>query len=84
MHAVVTVEPGYPPTINDSDFANFTLEVAGDLLGSTKAGRMPAPVMGAEDFSYVLRATAGRDRVPRRVPAGHAPRRTRTRATRTA
>jgi hippurate hydrolase len=22
MHAVVTVEPGYPPTINDSDFAN--------------------------------------------------------------
>ena len=59
MHAVVTVEPGYPPTINDSDFANFTLEVAGDLLGSTKAGRMPAPVMGAEDFSYVLEHRPG-------------------------
>ena len=59
MHAVVTVEPGYPLTINDNDFADFTLDVAGDLLGSTKAGRMPTPVMGAEDFSYVLQHRPG-------------------------
>jgi len=58
-NAVVTVEPGYPPTINDNDFANFALEVAGDLLGAAQAGRMPAPVMGAEDFSYVLERRPG-------------------------
>jgi amidohydrolase len=59
MSAVVTVEPGYPPTINDSDFANFALAVCGDLLGAAQAGRMPAPVMGAEDFSYVLEQRPG-------------------------
>jgi amidohydrolase len=59
MDAAVLVEPGYPPTINDEAFANFALEVAGDLLGAQNASRMPAPVMGAEDFSYVLEQRPG-------------------------
>jgi amidohydrolase len=59
MDATVGVEPGYPPTVNDEEFADFALEVAGDLLGTEHAGRMPAPVMGAEDFSYVLEQRPG-------------------------
>ena len=53
------VEPGYPPTINDDAFAGFALEVATDVLGAANTGRMPAPVMGAEDFSYVLEQRPG-------------------------
>ena len=59
MTAVVVVEPGYPPTINDDAFAAFALEVAADVVGASNAGRMPAPVMGAEDFSYVLEQRPG-------------------------
>jgi len=59
MDAAVQIEPGYPPTVNDEDFAAFTLEVATDLLGAPNAGRMPAPIMGAEDFSYVLEQRPG-------------------------
>jgi hippurate hydrolase len=59
MDATVTIEAGYPPTINDDAFATFALDVAADLLGETNAGRMPAPIMGAEDFSYVLEQRPG-------------------------
>jgi hippurate hydrolase len=59
QQAVVTIEPGYPPTLNDDGFAAFVLEVATDVLGPAHAGRMPAPVMGAEDFSYVLEQRPG-------------------------
>jgi hippurate hydrolase len=54
MRGVFTVEPGYPPTVNDHGVADLATEVAGELLGPECAGRMPAPIMGAEDFSYVL------------------------------
>ena len=54
-----TVEPGYPVTVNDDDFADFALDVATDLLGRKRVGRMPTPVMGAEDFSYVLQQRPG-------------------------
>ena len=57
--AVFIVEPGYPPTINDDAFAGFALEVATDVLGAANTGRMPTPVMGAEDFSYVLEQRPG-------------------------
>ncbi|MET1002055.1 MAG: M20 family metallopeptidase [Acidimicrobiia bacterium] len=59
MAATLTIEPGYPPTVNDEGFAGFALAVAADLLGVANTGRMPAPVMGAEDFSYVLEQTPG-------------------------
>ena len=59
MRAELTVHQGYPVTINHDDSANFALQVASDLLGADGAGRMPAPVMGAEDFSYVLQRTPG-------------------------
>ena len=59
MHAELHVLPGYPVTVNADDGANFVLRVAGHLLGAEHAGRMPAPVMGAEDFSYVLQRRPG-------------------------
>jgi len=46
-------------TSNDDDSASFALRVAADLLGADASGRMPSPVMGAEDFSYVLQQTPG-------------------------
>ncbi len=59
MHAELYVKRGYPVTTNDDESASFALRVAGELLGADAAGRMPAPVMGAEDFSYVLQQTPG-------------------------
>ena len=59
MTATVTIEPGYPVTVNDDDFATFALDVATTLLGRSRVGRMPTPVMGAEDFSYVLQQRPG-------------------------
>ncbi len=59
MRAEVTVTPGYPPTINDSGFVSFVERVARDVLGEKSYIEMPAPVMGAEDFSYVLRERPG-------------------------
>jgi amidohydrolase len=59
MRGELTVHHGYPVTVNDDDGAEFALRVAGGLLGAEGAGRMPAPVMGAEDFSYVLQRRPG-------------------------
>lgn len=55
----VDVEQGYPVTVNDSGFADFAAGVARDALGPGKVVEMPAPVMGAEDFSYVLGRVPG-------------------------
>jgi amidohydrolase len=58
-----TAEPeivlGYPVTSNSDDFADFTLGVARQVLGESKVTRMPHPIMGAEDFSYVLQRVPG-------------------------
>jgi amidohydrolase len=59
MTASVEVVPGYPVTVNDDGFATVALETATDLLGKERVGRMPTPVMGAEDFSYVLQKRPG-------------------------
>ena len=57
--ATVEIEPGYPVTVNDADAAAVVHRVAGDVLGSGRAFTMPAPVMGAEDWSYVLQRVPG-------------------------
>lgn len=50
---------GYPVTVNDPGGADFGLDVATELLGQHSVARMPNPVMGAEDFSYVLQRVPG-------------------------
>jgi hippurate hydrolase len=59
--AEVTVEivDGYPVTVNDKSQANVVLGLAGELAGVDKTLRMPNPIMGAEDFSYVLQQIPG-------------------------
>ncbi len=59
MRAELTVHRGYPVTVNHDDSADFASRVATGLLGPHGSGRMPAPVMGAEDFSYVLQERPG-------------------------
>lgn len=59
MQADLRVDEGYPPTVNDAGAAAFVLRVASGLLGEHRTGRMPTPVMGAEDFSYVLERRPG-------------------------
>jgi hippurate hydrolase len=55
----VEIEPGYPVTVNDADFTAVVVDVARGLLGDDDVIVVPAPIMGAEDFSYVLEEVPG-------------------------
>ncbi|HSJ90633.1 MAG TPA: M20 family metallopeptidase [Ilumatobacter sp.] len=79
-----TAEPevvlGYPVTSNHEQFAEFTLDTARDVLGERSVHRLPHPIMGAEDFSYVLQRVPGTmmflggthpDRDVSKAPANH-------------
>jgi amidohydrolase len=57
--ADVEIEPGYPVTVNDPAFTEFVSDVAQELLGADAVRAMEAPIMGAEDFSYVLQQVRG-------------------------
>jgi hippurate hydrolase len=50
---------GYPVTVNDPRAAAQVLDAAAGLLGPEASAPMPAPLMGAEDFSYVLQKVPG-------------------------
>ena len=50
---------GYPVTVNDARVAAEVLDTATDLLGAPASSLMRAPLMGAEDFSYVLEKVPG-------------------------
>jgi amidohydrolase len=52
-------EEGYPVTVNDPAAAAAVLEAATELLGKRASLLSPAPLMGAEDFSYVLQRVPG-------------------------
>jgi amidohydrolase len=52
-------EEGYPVTVNDPTAAAAVLEAATELLGKRASLLSPAPLMGAEDFSYVLQRVPG-------------------------
>jgi hippurate hydrolase len=55
----VEVTLGYPVTVNGASFTDFSMDVARDVLGDDKVVRLPNPVMGAEDFSYVIEQVPG-------------------------
>jgi hippurate hydrolase len=50
---------GYPVTVNDPQVVAQVLESAAGLLGQRATAPMPVPLMGAEDFSYVLQRVPG-------------------------
>ncbi len=57
--AEVDIEIGYPVTVNHDDAAAIVHRVAGEALGDERALLLPSPVMGAEDWSYVLQQVPG-------------------------
>jgi amidohydrolase len=59
VEALVQLNRGYPVTVNDAAFEQFSQRVARDLLGARGVIEFEAPVMGAEDFSYVLQRSPG-------------------------
>jgi hippurate hydrolase len=52
-------EEGYPVTVNDARVAARVDAVVSGLLGAGAVDRLTNPLMGAEDFSYVLQAVPG-------------------------
>jgi len=57
--AAVELIRGYPVTSNDAGFAAFVLDTAREILGPERVTPMRHPVMGSEDFSYVLQRVPG-------------------------
>ena len=59
MTAQVSLEEGYPVTVNDPRAVDLTRRTVSALWGEEDWRPMAHPVMGGEDFSYVLEETPG-------------------------
>ncbi len=57
--AEVEIVPGYPVTVNDEEVGRHVLDLAATAIGATWSEPMADPLMGAEDFSYVLEQVPG-------------------------
>lgn len=57
--AEVHIEPGFPVTVCDPRAVSLGREAIGRLFGMDAWKDLPAPIMGAEDFSYVLEKAPG-------------------------
>jgi hippurate hydrolase len=53
------LNPQYPVTVNDADRTAGTTDVLAGLFGAERVQRLENPLMGAEDFSMVLREVPG-------------------------
>ena len=53
------IEPGYPVTMNDAAVTAWIRSLAVAVAGDSMVEDLAAPVMGAEDFSYVLQRVPG-------------------------
>jgi amidohydrolase len=54
----LTYERGYPVVVNHASHTAFATQVAKDVAGEGNVHKMP-PMMGAEDFAYMLEARPG-------------------------
>jgi hippurate hydrolase len=59
MKGLLTIHPGFPVTLCDPRAVDLAQAVSADLFGAGTFHRLPAPIMGAEDFSYVLEHAPG-------------------------
>ncbi|TDD50036.1 amidohydrolase [Nonomuraea terrae] len=73
---------GYPVTVNDESESEFVGRTADELFGPGRFYVAPQPIMGSEDFSYVLESVPGAftflgacppDRDPATAPYNHSP-----------
>ncbi|TGQ77884.1 M20/M25/M40 family metallo-hydrolase, partial [Mesorhizobium sp. M2D.F.Ca.ET.206.01.1.1] len=55
----VDYDANYPVTFNHADETVFASDVAADVAGDAQVHRAIQPVMGGEDFSYMLEARPG-------------------------
>ena len=69
----VELEPGYPVTVNDAAASDFLEGVARAIDPPAGVHRLEHPVMGAEDFSYVLQRVPGAFAFLGAVPDGEDP-----------
>jgi hippurate hydrolase len=69
--AKIEITRGYPVTINHPGFVDFARTIATELLGADNYIDSPAPIMGAEDFSYVLQRMPGCMMFLGVMPDGH-------------
>ena len=53
------LRPGYPPTLNHEEDALYARAVITDMLGPDALETEMSPVMGAEDFSFMLQQKPG-------------------------
>ena len=72
--AEVEVDAGYPVTVNDRDFVTFAAGVAKTIVGDERIVMLPNPMMGSEDFSYVLERVPGSMLFLGATPSGQDPR----------
>ncbi|UDL94093.1 M20 family metallopeptidase [Lichenihabitans sp. PAMC28606] len=59
VDATVNYAHGYPVTVNHADQARFAATVAADVSGAQNVDAAIPPMMGAEDFSYMLEERPG-------------------------
>lgn len=59
VRATCAYRRGYPATINDPDRTTFAARVAAEVAGEGRVTADARREMGAEDFSYMLRARPG-------------------------
>ncbi|MEU7480036.1 M20 family metallopeptidase [Lentzea sp. NPDC042327] len=57
--AEISIVPGYPVTVNDDAVGQHVLDLAASAMGPSWSEPLPDPLMGAEDFSYVLQRVPG-------------------------
>jgi amidohydrolase len=85
MTAEVDLRINYPVTVNDTERANDALATARALLGDEGVIELPNPVMGSEDYAWVLERVPGAmvflgmcppGADPRTVPSNHSNRMT--------
>ena len=78
--ATVEIGEGYPVTANDPDHTSAAIDVAHEVVGADRTVVLANPIMGAEDFSYVLQKVPGTmlflggtpdGTNPRTAPANH-------------
>jgi len=59
LSAEVRIEEGFPVTVCDARAVDFGEAVTAELFGEQAFHRFAAPIMGAEDFAYVLEKVPG-------------------------
>lgn len=59
LEVTVELRDGYDVTVNSVDYARIAGDIAREVAGSDRFIELPNPVMGAEDFGYVLNHVPG-------------------------